>query len=185
MFRSTYQAAGGTRSNIVWNPSHVSIPRHLRDIVITEYGTAELRGKSDEETIIALLNITDSRFQQDLLKQAQNAGKVSASYRIPEAHRQNTPERVARFAAEVFRKKYFQPFPFGSDWTREEEKIVLALQKLKNDGKESKMKVAAKLLSHWSADARLFSAELRRMDLETPRDFKERLNQKLLVAYLS
>jgi len=41
------------QSNIRWNYGHVTIPRHLRDIVITEYGIADLRGPTDEEVIIA------------------------------------------------------------------------------------------------------------------------------------
>jgi len=41
-------------SNIVWNYAHTTIPRHLRDIVITEYGIADLRGRTDSEVIAAL-----------------------------------------------------------------------------------------------------------------------------------
>jgi len=37
--------------------------RHLRDVVVTEYGVADLRGLSDQDAIAALLNIADSRFQ--------------------------------------------------------------------------------------------------------------------------
>ena len=36
-------------SNIVWNYAHITIPRHLRDIVVTEYGVADLRGRTDQE----------------------------------------------------------------------------------------------------------------------------------------
>jgi acyl-CoA hydrolase len=46
MLRATHDNADGLRSSIVWNYGHVTIPRHLRDIVITEYGVADLRGQS-------------------------------------------------------------------------------------------------------------------------------------------
>ena len=69
--RATRTHQGRTTSNIVWNYAHHTIPRHLRDIVITEYGIAELRGRTDEEVIAALLNVADSRFQDGLLAQAQ------------------------------------------------------------------------------------------------------------------
>src|SRR6185369_7765341 len=45
VLRSTRSASGKTSSNIRWNYGHTTIPRHLRDIVITEYGVADLRGK--------------------------------------------------------------------------------------------------------------------------------------------
>src|SRR5690348_10029850 len=44
---STRREKGGAASNIRWSYGHATIPRHLRDIVITEYGVADLRGKSD------------------------------------------------------------------------------------------------------------------------------------------
>jgi len=55
---------GHTTSNIIWNYAHQTIPRHTaRSGGHTEYGIADLRGRTDEEIIIALLNVADSRFQ--------------------------------------------------------------------------------------------------------------------------
>mgnify|MGYP001813235391 FL=1 len=65
--RSTREEAGRTYSSIVFNYGHVTIPRHLRDIVITEYGIADLRGKTDTEVAAALIQVADSRFQDDLV----------------------------------------------------------------------------------------------------------------------
>ncbi|HEY8226283.1 MAG TPA: acetyl-CoA hydrolase/transferase C-terminal domain-containing protein, partial [Pyrinomonadaceae bacterium] len=47
MIRSTKRENGKLRSNIRWSYGHVTIPRHLRDIVVTEYGVADLRGRED------------------------------------------------------------------------------------------------------------------------------------------
>src|SRR5207248_2189829 len=69
MIRSTTEEEGKVLSNVRWSYGHVTIPRHLRDMVVTEYGIADLRGRSDEEVAAALLEIADSRFQDELLKQ--------------------------------------------------------------------------------------------------------------------
>ncbi len=42
---ATRTAGGKTTSNIRWTYGHETIPRHLRDIVVTEYGVADLRGQ--------------------------------------------------------------------------------------------------------------------------------------------
>src|SRR5215469_16818840 len=97
--RATRTRHGRTTSNIVWRYGHETIPRHLRDIVVTEYGIADLRGRTDEEIIMALLNVADSRFQEPLLAAARAAGKIRADYRIPETCRDNTPQRLARALA--------------------------------------------------------------------------------------
>jgi len=49
----------------VYNFDHPSITRHLRDMVVTEYGITNVRGKPDSEVIMEILKITDLRFQED------------------------------------------------------------------------------------------------------------------------
>ena len=80
---STRQAGAGVASNIRWNYGHATIPRHLRDVIITEYGVADLRGKSDADVIATMLAVTDSRFQDELMRQAREAGKLSAELPDP------------------------------------------------------------------------------------------------------
>src|SRR6185437_864936 len=72
---STRREKGGVVSNIRWSYGHVTIPRHLRDIVVTEYGVADIRGKSDRDVAVAMLGIADSRLQDELLVQAKEIGK--------------------------------------------------------------------------------------------------------------
>ncbi|MEH6636764.1 MAG: acetyl-CoA hydrolase/transferase C-terminal domain-containing protein, partial [Halioglobus sp.] len=74
MCRSTRTKGEAVSSNIVWNYGHTTIPAHLRDMVITEYGIAMLRGQREKVVIARLLNIADSRFQEELLQQAKLAG---------------------------------------------------------------------------------------------------------------
>src|SRR5438132_3618154 len=114
MIRSTKEVDGDLRSNIRWNYGHVTIPRHLRDIVVTEYGVADLRGRSDEEVIAALVEIADSRFQEELVKEAKLAGKLSEQYRIPAYARDNRAERLKEVLAQYRERELFQEFPFGT-----------------------------------------------------------------------
>src|SRR6202789_185760 len=77
---ATRQAGAKTQSNIRWSYGHETIPRHLRDIIVTEYGVADLRGKSDAEVIAAMLQVADSRFQGELTRQAKDARQLPNNF---------------------------------------------------------------------------------------------------------
>jgi len=69
------------QSNIRWSYAPRKPFRgHLRDIIVTEYGVADLRGKSDADVIAAMLQVADSRFQDELARAAKDAGKLPKSY---------------------------------------------------------------------------------------------------------
>jgi len=131
MIRAVRESGGKASSNVVFNYGHSTISRHLRDLVITEYGIADLRSKTDSEIVKAMVNIADSRFQDGLLAQARAAGKVEADYVIPAEHRQNTPERLEAALAGARQSGLFPEFPLGCDFTDEELKLAKALRKLK------------------------------------------------------
>ena len=116
------------QSNIRWSYGHTTIPRHMRDIVVSEYGIADLRGKSDEDVVAAMLAITDSRFQDELLRRAKDAGKIAKTYEIPAMHRQNNPERIAEALAPL----HLPDYPFGSDFTPVEQRLLPALERVKD-----------------------------------------------------
>jgi hypothetical protein len=128
--RATRDKGGRTRSNLVFSYGHVTIPRHLRDIVITEYGSADLRGRTDCEVVAALLNIADSRFQPALLAEAKRHGKIARDYVIPERHRYNTPQQLRRGFAAYRNRGLFSEFPFGSEFSGEEILLARALKLL-------------------------------------------------------
>ncbi|MBV9697528.1 MAG: acetyl-CoA hydrolase, partial [Gammaproteobacteria bacterium] len=128
--RATHVRRGRVSSNIVWGHGHETIPRHLRDVVVSEYGVAQLRGRTDAECIAALLNIADSRFQSSLLKAAQAAGKIARDYAIPAAHAQNFPGRLERALADTQAAGFCSEYPFGTDLTPEEVRAVRALRAL-------------------------------------------------------
>jgi acyl-CoA hydrolase len=130
MLRSTRLAKGRTQSNIRWEYGQVTIPRHLRDIVVTEYGIADLRGKTDRDVIAAILAITDSRFQPELLRQARDAGKIEKGFELPSSCRDNSPERIERALAPGREAGLLSPFPFGTDFTETEQNLIPALKLL-------------------------------------------------------
>jgi hypothetical protein len=186
MIRSTREEGGRTQSNIRWSHNNITIPRHLRDFVVTEYGIADLRGHTDEEVAIALIQIADSRFQDDLLAQAKRAGKVSASYQIPIECRSNRPERLEEVLAPFHARGLFQPFPFGTDLTPEEVVLMKALGALKQ-------RIARKQLfiprpGHLrKASAIPDSARpyLVRMGLDAPTTMRQKLLRRVVVFALA
>lgn len=183
--RSTNQSGGELRSGIVWNYGHTTIPRHLRDIVVTEYGIADLRGKTDEEVIEELLNVSDSRFQEELMESAKAAGKLSQDYSIPEKFRRNTPESYAAPLATLKEKGLFPAFPFGTDLTEEEIILGGALRRLKGKMETGlhAVEAVADAVAHGGSNEAV-APYLRRMGLENPDGFKEKLYQRLLSAEL-
>jgi len=181
---ATRGSGKATRSNILWNYGHTTIPRHLRDIVVTEYGVADLRGKSDEDVIAAMLNVADSRFQSGLLDEAKKNNKISKSYEIPAAFRNNTPARIEA-ALDAFKHDGLLPdFPFGTDFDDTELRIIPALQLLKQK-LASPLSLAPVL---WRGLTVRENAEIRacieRMELTKATSLKDKLYRALLRGAL-
>src|SRR6266480_4085137 len=182
--RATRTRHGRTTSNIVWSYGHQTIPRHLRDLVVTEYGIAELRGRTDEEVIAALLNVADSRFQDALLSRARAAGKIRADYRIPDAFRNNLPQRLTLALREHRRLGYFSEYPFGTDLTEEEIALARALKFLEAHTGSAWGRLKSAAASLGTAPASRHASALRRMGLDQPHGLSERLQRRLIVLGL-
>ena len=183
--RSTREKNSKITSNILWNYGNTTIPRHLRDIVVTEYGVADLRGLSDQDAIAAVLNIADSRFQEGLKREAQSAGKLRADHQIPELHRNNTPRALEERFILARARGLFSEFPFGTDLTQEEIVLAKALSRLKE--RTSRGWPRVKALSVAAASFGTPSAVrpyLERMSLNAPKTRQEWLWQRLLVREL-
>jgi hypothetical protein len=182
---STREKSGSVTSNIRWNYGHTTVPRHLRDIVVTEYGIADLRGRTDREVIAALLNIADSRFQDGLKREAQAAGKLARDYQIPDIHRNNTPRAIEERFVLARARGLFSEFPFGTDFTSEEIALAKALTRLKDKTAGTwpcLRAVAGAALSRGTpANLRPY---LDRMSLGKPQTRQEWLWQRLLVREL-
>ena len=185
MLKSTHGGGAKLESNVLWQYAHTTIPRHLRDIVVTEYGIADIRGKSDREVIAALLNVADSRFQEGLMAEAKRAGKLPADHRIPDAFRENSPEKLKAALAPFKARGLFPDFPFGHDFTPEELKLGKALQYLQARSRtlSGRLALAASMLRP-SASGVSTGPCLARMQLDAPRSVSERLYARLVSAAL-
>jgi len=182
---TTRPAGTKTASNIRWSYGHETIPRHLRDIIVTEYGVADLRGKSDGEVIAAMLQVADSRFQAELMRQAKDAGKLPAEFEIPAAYRDNHPDRIAGALKPAREAGLLPAFPFGSDFTDAEQRLIPALQYLQ-DAQHAPQRLAGLL---WQGLTRRPDAAdrecLARLGLDQPATWSERGYRALVSAALA
>lgn len=178
-------AKDGLESNIVFNYGNCTIPRHLRDIVITEYGIADLRSKTDQEVATALIQIADSRFQDELIQQAKIANKLPENFQLESRFKSNLPNRYAEHLRNLKSQGLFPAFPMGHDFTEQELKIGAALKKLKRLQTKKltfiKFAISSFLLKK---DSREHAELLERMELTQPKEFKEKLYQRLLLKAL-
>ncbi|GLR26552.1 acetyl-CoA hydrolase/transferase C-terminal domain-containing protein [Limnobacter litoralis] len=175
-------------SNVLFNYGHCTIPRHLRDIVITEYGIADLRSKTDNEIAKALINIADSRFQEMLLVQAQAAGKIEPGYKVPAEFRNNLPGVVQARLLQGVDHAVLPQFPFGTDFTQQEQRLMDALLHVKEAAAiKSSLRLAFDTLFEGGDEPSLSAQildDLKRMKLDAPSTFKEKVTRHLLIKAL-
>jgi hypothetical protein len=176
---STRSSKQGVSSNIIWEYSSYTIPRFLRDIVVTEYGIADCRAKVDADIIKSMLNITDSRFQEKLLNQAKKAGKIEKNYEIPAIFRQNYPQGVKALIHELQQKGLCEPYPFGTELTAAEQVIKKVLLILKNKLPLATVMLLIKALFFFKSDQD-YLVYLQRMQLVKPANLQEFIYKKLL-----
>ena len=185
LLRAVREGPHGLESNIRWNYGQATLPRHLRDIFVTEYGVADLRGKSDSECVEAMLSICDARFVDALCAQAKVHGKLAPEFQVPAVWRHNHP-RYLREALRPLQEKGLLPrFPFGSDFTEVEQRLLPALHWLQACrhtwwGKWRLLRAVC-----WPGAMAAGETEaLLRMDLGVPRTLAERVQRRLLQAAL-
>ena len=181
---ATRQAGAKPQSNIRWSYGHETIPRHLRDFIVTEYGIADIRGKSDADVIAAMLGVADSRFQAELARQAKDAGKLPNRFEIPATQRDNYPDRIERALRPARDAGLLPSFPFGTDFTEAEQRLIPALQMLQ-EAQRSPGHLAGLL---WQGLTRRSDAAdkecLARLGLDRPATLSERVYRALVAAAL-
>jgi acyl-CoA hydrolase len=181
LLRALRDSNGKTESNIRWNYGHTTIPRHLRDIYVTEYGIADIRGKTDEDCIAAMAGIADARFRHGLLSTANRNGKLYDPLLKLRLGSDNTPERLHAALAPFRADGTLPDYPLGSDFTEVEQRLVKALSWLKSNSatfRDKALTVVGASFAGRTGDAEAMS----RMGLQAPKDFKERLYARL-VSY--
>ena len=183
MFRSQRGDGAKAESSVRWNYGHTTIPRHLRDIYVNEYGIADLLNQTDEDCVIAMTAITDARFQSELLEKAQAAKKLRKDFSGEPEWSRNTPQRL-REALAPFRNDGTLPdYPLGSDFTEVEQRLVKALGWLKRETTTLPGKLRT-VLCALAADLPANREALQRMDLHQPSSIGEKLNARLVAHAL-
>ena len=183
--RSTRLSRGSVSSNIVWSYGHTTIPRHLRDIVVTEYGIADLRGRTDREIVEGLVTLMDARFQDEFVASAKRANKLPADFRVPEAARSNTPAALSERFGTWRAQGFFPELPFGSDFTAEEVQLAKALSKLAGSMTtfSGRLQAITQALTR-GTPAKDVEPHLARMNLQKPTSLRDRLYQRLVSSAL-
>jgi len=181
---ATRQTGAKAQSNILWNYGHQTIPRHLRDVFVTEYGVADVKGKSDAETIAAMLSVSDSRFQAELADVAKDAGKLPKAFEIPRAHRENFPEAIAAALKPAREAGLLPSFPFGGDFTDVEQRLIPALQLLQAVQRTPLQLPGLLWQGFWRKPEVADEECLTRLGLDRPASLQERAYRALVSAAL-
>ncbi len=184
MCRARRDSAGRPSSNIRWEYAHTTVPRHYRDVFVTEYGVAATRGRSDAEVIESLLGIADAGFQPALLASARAAGKLPAGFTLPAQAAANTPATLRRLFAEPDVRAHFPRYPLGSDLTDTEQALAEALTWLQRVAATPWRNAATLLHAVRSGRPAGHPAALARMGLNAPATLRERATARLLAFAL-
>ena len=180
--RSTRRQNRKTVSNIVWRYANATVPRALRDIIVTEYGIADLKGQSDRDTIAEMLGVADSAFQPSLIQDAQRVGKLERSFAVPLHAAANTAERIEQALGPARRDGLLPVFPLGSDMTDVEQALVGPLQVLKAADYATLLRAAVAGLGR--APSPREQAALDRLQLGQPASLADRAYRALVLGAL-
>ena len=185
LFRAVRESGAEVSSSLLWDYGHTTIPRHLRDVAISEYGIADLRDRGDADCIRAMLALGDACFMPALAAKAVAIGKLDRA--DPNAWVRNTPEAIDAALSPFRRDGLLPEYPIGSDFTPEEQDLVRALGHLKRDTATRSGKAKAIWAALWldesPADARE-DAAIARMGFDGREPRREAIERKLLRAAL-
>ncbi|MEP6907606.1 MAG: acetyl-CoA hydrolase/transferase C-terminal domain-containing protein [Pseudoxanthomonas sp.] len=179
MFRSQRGEGAQAESSVRWNYGHTTIPRHLRDLYVNEYGIADLLNQTDKNCVIAMTAITDVRFQHGLLEEAKSARKLRTHFIAEPEWSRNTPQRLRNTLAPFRADGTLPDYPLGSDFTEVEQRLVKALGWLKRETATlpGKLKLVLKALA---SNAPHDTDALQRMGLEKPSGVAEWIEARLV-----
>ena len=178
MLRATRSQQGKMQSNVRWAYGHTTVPRHHRDLYVSEFGIAATRGKTDSEVIEAMLGITDAAFQKELRDQAVSAGKLDGDR--PLNGDENTLENVRSVFRDEHIRPYFPHYPLDTDLSQTEQDLALALEWLKaaTMSPTGKLKTVCRaMLASSESD---HSTAIDHMALSEPQNMKQRITRNLL-----
>lgn len=185
MFRSRRQEKGQWKSNVNFSGAFATIPRHLRDIFVNEYGVADTRYISDSKVIESLLEITDVEFQDSLIVRAQKSGKLAQAYRPTERMKMNTGTWVNHAIESLKSAGHLSEYPFGTEFTPVQQRLIGALSDFKGLSRSS---VASALFKSVATgvgfSAAAYRDELEFLKLNSATGFKGLLGRQIVKAAL-
>lgn len=178
MCRACREHGGQVTSNIRWNYGHNTVPRHHRDVFVTEYGIAATRGCSDRDTIDRLLHIADARFHAELMGSAMQSGKIESRYALAQDAGDNRPAAIQAVFDEY--RSHFPPYPLGTELTTDEQALAEALGWLQSNTATTSSKAATLVRALTTADTPQNESALARMGFDKSSNLKSRLMKKML-----
>lgn len=178
MCRARRDSGGKVSSNIRWNYGHNTVPRHHRDVFVTEYGIAATRGCSDRDTIDRLLHIADAKFQRGLIKSPLRSGKIERGYKMAGDADMNRPDVITS----VFNqhREHFPAYPLGTELSNDEQVLAEALAWLQSNTASTGKRLRTTLQAALNSNKTGHLAELSRMRLDNPSGIKQTVMQRLL-----
>lgn len=178
MCRARRESNGKVSSNIRWNYGHNTVPRHHRDVFVTEYGIAATRGCSDRDTIDRLLHVADSEFQNGLMDAATRSGKIERGYQLADDASNNLPATVIAVFDEY--RSHFPPYPLGTVLSDDEQTLAEALGWLQANTTSTAKKIKTLLRALMSRTGSGNKSAMARMGLQETSGLKQRMTQRLL-----
>jgi len=118
------------------------------------------------------------------MRQAKDAGKLPKSYEIPPAYRENFPERISSALKPARDAGLLPSFPFGSDFTDVEQRLIPALELLQ-DAQRTPLHLPGMLWQGFFHGPDAADNEcLARLGLDRPANLPERAYRALVSAAL-
>lgn len=177
--RSTRRSPFRTVSNIAWSHANCTVPRSLRDIFVSEYGIADVRGRSDRDTVAAMIGIADADFQPALVAAAKKTGKLKKNFVL--GHRRNAAERIEHVLEPYRRQDVLPLFPHGTEMTEVECMLV---QPLSDIGTMTPGSLITMLMAAIAPANAAERAALARLELEPAASLKERVMRRIVLGAL-
>ena len=178
MCRARREHRGTPSSNIRWNYGHITVPRHHRDVFVTEYGIAATRGRSDRNVIDRILHIADAEFHENLVKAARDSGKLERGYTMARDADQNRPATIESVFSE--HRSEFPPYPLGTELTADEQALAKALGWLQASTASVGGRMRTVLQATLAKVDAINESALDRMGLGRPSGIQQRLLRQLI-----
>lgn len=176
--RARREHQGKPSSNIRWNYGHITVPRHHRDVFVTEYGIAATRGRSDRNVIDQILHIADAEFHEQLVKAARDSGKLESDYAMASDANNNRPATIMSVFDE--HRSQFPPYPLGTELTADEQVLAEALGWLQASTASVGGKIRTMLQATLGNSDTINASALDRMGLLQPSGIRQRVLRRLL-----